>query len=123
MSGGREIAHLPSTLVRVTSDAGLTGWGEVCPLGTTYLPAHAGSACGARTYCACAYWSGSYKFAAINDTMDATLLGYAYAKSPIEGFWDLSGKAWEPVSRNYSVASGNLSFRYILPYRSAHPRI
>ena len=31
-----EIRYLPSiSLVRVTSDTGLTGWGEVCPLGTT----------------------------------------------------------------------------------------
>ena len=35
MSGGRNIASLPSTLVRVTSDAGVDGWGEVCPLGST----------------------------------------------------------------------------------------
>ena len=41
MSGGREITSLPSTLVRVTADTGFQGWGEVCPLGTTYLPAHA----------------------------------------------------------------------------------
>ena len=48
MSGGREITHLPSTLVRLTSDTGLTGWGEVCPLGTTYLASHAGGARAAR---------------------------------------------------------------------------
>ena len=44
MSGGRDITSLPSTLVRVTSDDGRDGWGEVCPLGSTYLPAHAGGA-------------------------------------------------------------------------------
>ena len=28
MSGGRTVASLPSTLVRVTSDSGLEGWGQ-----------------------------------------------------------------------------------------------
>ena len=44
MSGGRVVSALPSTLVRVTTDAGVAGWGEVCPLGTTYLAAHADGA-------------------------------------------------------------------------------
>ena len=44
MSGGRDITSLPSTLVRVTADDGRDGWGEVCPLGTTYLPSHAAGA-------------------------------------------------------------------------------
>jgi L-alanine-DL-glutamate epimerase-like enolase superfamily enzyme len=35
-----------STLVELRTDAGLTGWGEVCPLGPFYLPAYAR---GART--------------------------------------------------------------------------
>ena len=30
-----------STVVAVDTDAGLTGWGEVCPLGPAYLPAYA----------------------------------------------------------------------------------
>ncbi len=37
MSGGRVISTLPSTVVRVITDEGLEGWGEVCPLGSTYL--------------------------------------------------------------------------------------
>ena len=41
MSGGREITALPSTVVRVIADEGAEGWGEVCPLGTTYLPGFA----------------------------------------------------------------------------------
>ena len=47
MSGGREISSLASTLVRVTAD-GVSGWGEVCPLGSTYLPGHAEGARAAR---------------------------------------------------------------------------
>ena len=40
MSGGRVIDRLASTIVRVTTDEGLEGFGEVCPLGPAYLPAH-----------------------------------------------------------------------------------
>ena len=35
-----------STVVAVETDAGITGYGEVCPLGPAYLPAYAA---GART--------------------------------------------------------------------------
>ena len=41
MSGGRVVNRLASTVVRVTTAGGATGFGEVCPLGNTYLPAHA----------------------------------------------------------------------------------
>ena len=96
MSGGREITRLPSTLVRVTSDTGLFGWGEVCPLGTTYLPAHASGARAALELLAPALIGlDPTNLAAINDAMDASLMGHAYAKSPIDvACWDLTGKAW-----------------------------
>ncbi|MEC9183624.1 MAG: mandelate racemase/muconate lactonizing enzyme family protein [Pseudomonadota bacterium] len=96
MSGGREITYLPSTLVRVTSDTGLTGWGEVCPLGTTYLASHAGGARAALELLAPPLIGlDPTNLAAINDAMDATLMGYAYATSPIDvACWDLTGKSW-----------------------------
>lgn len=42
MSGGRAATSQTSTVVRLTSDSGLQGWGEVCPLGGSYLPAFPG---------------------------------------------------------------------------------
>ena len=45
-SGGKAVTVFDSTVVRVDTDAGLTGWGEVCPLGPAYLPAYPS---GART--------------------------------------------------------------------------
>ncbi|MGI9476385.1 MAG: mandelate racemase/muconate lactonizing enzyme family protein [Hyphomicrobiaceae bacterium] len=96
MSGGRDVTSLPSTLVRITSDDGRDGWGEVCPLGTTYLPAHAGGARAALELLAPALiGKDPTNLAAINDAMDAVLMGYAYAKSPIDvACWDLTGKVW-----------------------------
>ena len=40
-SGGKSVAVFDSTLVRVETDTGLVGHGEVCPLGPAYLPAYA----------------------------------------------------------------------------------
>ena len=96
MSGGRDITSLPSTLVRVTSDDGRDGWGEVCPLGSTYLAAHAGGARAALELIAPALIGvDPTNLAAVNDAMDAALMGYAYAKSPIDvACWDLTGKVW-----------------------------
>ena len=96
MSGGRDITVLPSTLVRVTSDTGLAGWGEVCPLGATYLPSHAGGARAALELLAPSLIGlDPTNLAAVNDAMDRALMGHAYAKSPIDvACWDLTGKAW-----------------------------
>ena len=41
LSGGRlRFELLDSTFVRIDTDAGIHGWGEGCPWGVTYLPAH-----------------------------------------------------------------------------------
>ena len=41
-SGGKSVSIFDSTVVRVETDSGLVGHGEVCPLGPFYLPAYAG---------------------------------------------------------------------------------
>ncbi|MDH5235558.1 MAG: mandelate racemase, partial [Gemmatimonadota bacterium] len=37
-SGGNSVSVFDSTVVAVDTDEGVTGWGEVCPLGPAYLP-------------------------------------------------------------------------------------
>lgn len=95
MSGGRVIASLPSTIVRVTTDSGVAGWGEVCPLGTTYLASHAGGARAALALLAPAVLGlDPTNLAAVGDAMDAALMGHEYAKSPIDvACWDVMGRA------------------------------
>ena len=101
MSGGRVIRQLDSTVVRITTDEGLAGWGEVCPLGPAYLPAHAE---GARTalheLAPAVIGLDPTNLAAVNRAMDTALLGHAYAKSPVDiACWDLLGQvAGLPVS-------------------------
>ncbi len=40
-SGGKSVDVFDTTVVAVDTDAGVTGYGEVCPLGPAYLPAYA----------------------------------------------------------------------------------
>ncbi len=95
MSGGRVIDSLASTIVRVTTDTGIAGFGEVCPLGTTYLASHAGGARAALALLAPAVVGlDPTNLASINDEMDAALMGHEYAKSPIDvACWDVTGRA------------------------------
>ena len=95
MSGGRSVAALASTLVRVTSDSGLEGWGETCPLGPTYLEAHAdGARAALRVLAPALLGVDAGNPHAVQDAMDGALRGHAYAKSALDiACWDLLGQA------------------------------
>src|SRR6478609_441378 len=101
MSGGRTIASLASTLVRVIADSGAEGWGETCPLGPTYLEAHAGGARAAlHELIPALLGTDPRNLGAVNDAMDRALRGHAYAKAALDiACWDLLGHALDvPVS-------------------------
>jgi L-alanine-DL-glutamate epimerase-like enolase superfamily enzyme len=95
MSGGRVIETLPSTVVRVTTSDGVEGFGEVCPLGPAYLPAHAGGARAALYELAPAVIGlDAGNLAAVNAAMDSALMGHGYAKSAIDtACWDALGRS------------------------------
>jgi len=95
MSEGRVVNELDSTVVRLTTDEGLEGWGEVCPLGATYLPAFADGARAALGPLAAAVCGlDPRELDIVQNHMDQALRGHAYAKSPIDvACWDLIGKA------------------------------
>ncbi|MDX6542316.1 MAG: cis-L-3-hydroxyproline dehydratase [Gaiellales bacterium] len=95
MSGGREIVSLPSTVVRLTTDDGGEGFGETCPLGPAYLPAHGAGARAALGELGQALIGlDPSATSTVNDALDAALLGHAYAKSAVDvACWDLLGKA------------------------------
>src|SRR3954469_7070820 len=101
MSGGRAIASLPSTLVRVIADTGAEGWGETCPLGPTYLEAHAeGARAALRELIPALPGVDPRNLGAVHDALDGALRGHAYAKAAIDiACWDLLGRALDvPVS-------------------------
>jgi L-alanine-DL-glutamate epimerase-like enolase superfamily enzyme len=95
MSGGRATPTQDGTLVRLRTDDGLEGWGEVTPLGATYLPTFAGGVRAALAHLA-PVLIGEHptNLARINALMDEALLEQQFAKSPIDiACWDLLGKA------------------------------
>ena len=95
MSGGRVVDRLPSTVVRLVTDEGVDGWAEVCPLGTTYLPASAeGARAALRELAPAVVGADPRNLAQVHARMDAALAGHAYAKSPVDvACWDVLGKA------------------------------
>jgi L-alanine-DL-glutamate epimerase-like enolase superfamily enzyme len=101
MSGGRTITSLPSTIVKLETDDGLSGYGETCPLGSTYLPAHAAGARAALGELAPALIGVDPRnLNAVWQALDGALAGHDYAKSAVDiACWDLLGQAANlPVS-------------------------
>src|SRR6185312_9351368 len=95
MSGGRTIASLASTVVRVVTEDGVEGFGETCPLGSTYLAAHAeGARAALRALAPAVVGADPAGFLAVGDRMDAVLTGHEYAKSAIDvACWDAAARA------------------------------
>ncbi len=94
-SGGKSVSVFDSTIVRVETDAGLVGHGEVCPLGPFYLPAYA-SGCRAGIAELAPYLLGEdpLQLDRLNRRMDAALKGHPYVKSALDmACWDLLGQA------------------------------
>ncbi len=94
-SGGKSVSVFDSTIVAVETDEGITGHGEVCPLGPFYLPAYAQ---GARTGIAelgpHLLGEDPREIGKLNRLMDAALQGHPYVKSAIDiACWDVLGKA------------------------------
>jgi cis-L-3-hydroxyproline dehydratase len=95
MSGGRVVTTLPSTVVRVTTDDGVEGFGEVCPLGPAYLPAFASGARAAlRELAPAVVGLDPRNLGAVGASMGRALAGHAYAKSALDvACWDVLGRA------------------------------
>jgi L-alanine-DL-glutamate epimerase-like enolase superfamily enzyme len=81
--------------VRIETDAGICGWGEVCPLGPAYLAAYAqGARAGIQQIAPHLLGHDPTELQAINRRMDSLLKGHPYAKSAIDmACWDLLGRA------------------------------
>ena len=94
-SGGRSVEVFDTTLVRLETDDGHVGWGEVCPLGPAYLPAYAAGARSAIAELAPHLLGADPREPArLYRRMDAALKGHPYAKSAVDiAAWDLLGQA------------------------------
>lgn len=94
-SGGKGVSVFDSTIVRIETDSGLAGHGEVCPLGPFYLPAYAdGVRAGLRELGPHLLGADPRELGKLNRRMDAALKGHPYVKSGIDiACWDILGQA------------------------------
>lgn len=95
ISGGRTLSQFDATLVRITTNTGLEGWGESTPFGSTYVAAHAsGVRAGIAEIAPHLLGLDPRRVDRINDSMDAALAGHAHAKVALDvACWDVFGKA------------------------------
>ncbi|WP_112321056.1 cis-3-hydroxy-L-proline dehydratase [Oceanibium sediminis] len=94
-SNGNYVEVFDTTVVEVQTDAGLTGYGECCPLGSAYLPAYAGGVrAGLAELAPSVIGLDPRNLDILNRHMDAVLRGHAYVKAAIDvACWDILGKA------------------------------
>jgi L-alanine-DL-glutamate epimerase-like enolase superfamily enzyme len=94
-SGGKFVNVFDSSVIQIDTDAGVTGFGEVCPLGPFYLPAYAaGVRAGIRELGPHLLGENPLELDKLNRRMDAALKGHAYVKSALDmACWDIFGKA------------------------------
>ena len=99
-SEGKSVDVFDSTVVRVETDAGLSGHGEVCPLGPVYLPAYAaGVRAGLAELAPRLLGQDPTQLQKLNRYMDQWLKGHPYVKSAVDiACWDILGqRAGMPV--------------------------
>lgn len=94
-SGGNVVRVFVSTVVAIETDQGITGYGEVCPLGPAYLPAYAaGARTGIGELAPNLVGLDPTELGAINRRMDQAMRGHPYVKSAIDmACWDILGQA------------------------------
>ena len=93
-SGGKSVSVFDSTIVSIETDEGITGYGEVCPLGPFYLPAYAtGTRTGIAELAPHLIGEDPTQLLPLNQRMDIALKGHPYVKSAIDiACWDILGK-------------------------------
>ena len=99
--GRRKPDYLDSTVVLLTTDIGLIGIGETCPIGAVYLPAFAlGVRAAIEEMAPALIGEDATQIARIAQVMDRSLFGHDYAKAAIDiACWDLLGKFTDlPIS-------------------------
>ena len=94
-SEGKSVDVFDTTVVQIDTDAGVTGFGEVCPLGPVYLPAYAtGARAGIAELAPSLIGDDPRQLLVLNRKMDQVLKGHPYVKSAIDmACWDILGKS------------------------------
>jgi len=120
-SESKSVDVLDSTVVLIKTDSGVTGVGEVCPLGPVYLPAYAsGVRSGLKEIAPELIGADPLELQKLNRKMDYLLKGHPYVKSGIDmACWDILGKVSElPL---YKLFGGKYGENFVL-YRAISQR-
>ena len=93
-SGGKSVEIFDSNIIPLETDEGITGFGEVCPLGPFYLPAYsAGVRSGMNELGPHLIGLDPINIEPINRFMDRAMKGHPYVKTGIDiACWDIMGK-------------------------------
>lgn len=94
MAEGKQCGTIETVILRLDTDSGLKGWGEVCPI-PHYLPAYAhGVAPAIEEMAPVIIGADPIAPESLMDRLEAHLQGHAYAKSAIDmALWDLTAQA------------------------------
>ncbi len=93
-SGEHSVTSLASTVIKISTDEGVSGFGEVCPLGSAYMDAYArGIPSGIEEVGYVLIGRDPTSIKSVNDSMDSAMGGHNYVKSVIDiACWDILGK-------------------------------
>jgi L-alanine-DL-glutamate epimerase-like enolase superfamily enzyme len=93
MAEGKTCDTVDSVVIRIDTDTGVTGWGEVCPI-PHYLPAYAGGVIPAlQELSPILMGADPVGPEALMAKLNAYLVGHRYAKSAIDiALWDITAK-------------------------------
>lgn len=120
-SRGNYVESFLTNIVKLTTDENICGFGEVCTLGSAYLPAFAkGVPSGIEEIGKHLIGKNPLEIKMINQTMDLLLLGHNYIKSTIDvACWDILGKVThQPIC---TLLGGRMADEYQL-YRAIPQR-
>lgn len=94
MAEGKTCDTVESVVLRIDTDKGISGWGEVCPI-PHYLPAYAdGVVPAVQEMAPILIGANPVGPDALMNRLDQHLLDHRYAKSAIDiALWDITGKA------------------------------
>ncbi len=111
---GQEVWQLDTTVLQLVGDNGVTGWGEVCPVGPLYAPVQAGGIRAALRDLAPALIGVAAEPLTVQRAIDTAICGQNYARSAIDiAVYDMIGK-----SLNLPVATllGGIAARRLPSY-------
>ena len=106
LSGGRSYSSFDASIVRITTDDGIPGWGESTPFGSTYIASHAlGTRAGIAEIAPHLLGRDPRQVDRINDAMDEALVGHDHAKTALDvACWTSSASPSDFRSPNSSAA-------------------